>query len=84
MKKQIIKSTLVLSSAILLFASCKKDYTCKCTGSGSNNGTDYEVAATIELNKQKEEDAKSTCNANQSTLSQQNGNISVNCALSAK
>lgn len=83
MKKQIITSTFVLSSALLLMVSCKKDYTCTCKGQGNGtNNTYYEASSTFTYEKAKEEDAKSSCTGNQSTLSQQNGGITINCSLS--
>jgi hypothetical protein len=60
-------STIIIVSffGLMIFASCKKDYTCKCTVtiSGTANGIPFSESAdsTIALGKMKKKDAKSKC-----------------------
>lgn len=87
--KKIIKSTVVVFGVTLLLLSCKKDYNCSCKGegNGTENGTEntyYKVDNSYEYLKEKEEDAKSSCTGNESTLSNENGGITVKCSLSKK
>lgn len=82
MKKNVLKAAFVLFGGMMLLTSCKKDYTCKCSGSGTSGNTTYEVEQTYTYQKAKEDDVKEKCDASASTLSKENGNISVNCSVS--
>lgn len=82
MKKKKYTTGIVISFAVFLFASCKKDYSCSCSGNGTDsNNTTYDVAVVYTYKKTKEKDAKSECSRNQSALSTQNGGIAVICAI---
>ena len=63
----MLKITLYTISFLVLFASCKKNYSCDCINRKTwANGTvdiDDEVDIFPENNKMKEEDAKSGCDA---------------------
>lgn len=75
--------TFALLGGMMLFASCKKDYTCQCTGKGDgDNNTYYEVTETYTFKKAKEDDVKANCSQNESTLSKDNGNITISCSVS--
>lgn len=50
------KITLTLAAGLLLFASCKKDWTCSCTA----NGVGYTAATYTDTKKA---DAKASCDA---------------------
>ncbi len=57
MKKITLLAAVVVAST---FASCKKNYTCVCTGSQTGSGS---YTYTYDLGKIKKKDAKSTCNS---------------------
>lgn len=69
------KVTLFLSVAALAFSftSCKKDYTCKCTGSG---GWSYDIA----LNDYKKKDAEDVCTTAKTTWAA----FGASCSLESK
>ncbi len=50
------KITLALFAGLMLFASCKKDWTCKCTVNGT-------TSTAAEYKDTKKADAKSSCDA---------------------
>lgn len=81
MKKQINTTAIALFGVIVLFSSCKKDYSCSCSGTGTSNNITYEVSSNYTYEKTKKDDAQSKCTANQATLSEQNGGITVTCAI---
>lgn len=56
MKKITLLAAVVIAAS---FASCKKDYTCVCTGTSSVYNSSY----TFDLGKIKKKDAKSSCDA---------------------
>ena len=62
----------VAALSVFALASCKKDYTCKCT---YTNGS----VMNIEIKKAKEKDAESTCSSAQTTYSA--ADPGVKCAL---
>ena len=84
MKRNVLKGAFVLLGGMMLLTSCKKDYTCQCTGKGDgDNNTYYEVTETYTFKKAKEDDVKTSCSQSESTLSKENGNISIKCSVSA-
>jgi len=70
--RKIYSIALVGVFGLTIFASCKKDYTCKCTRSitGTVMGTPYSGSgdSTIALGKLKKKDAKSKCDDYQKSL----------------
>ena len=56
MKKITLLAAVVIAAS---FASCKKDYTCVCTGTSSVYNSSY----TFDLGKIKKKDAKASCDA---------------------
>ena len=58
MKKITLLAAVVIAAS---FASCKKNYTCVCTGTQSGSTASYSY--TYDLGKIKKKDAKSTCNS---------------------
>ena len=57
---------------LMIFASCKKDYNCKCAGTitVNINGTSFSASedTTITLGKMKKKDAKSKCDTHKSNF----------------
>lgn len=56
MKKITLLAAVIVAAS---FASCKKNYTCVCTGTSSGLSASY----TYDLGKIKKSDAKSSCDA---------------------
>lgn len=72
-----MKKTLAIAAVSLLaLASCKKDYTCECTTSATDNGQTISTTSTFTINDTKK-NATEACEANNVNT----GITSVSCAI---
>ncbi len=72
-----MKKGLILAGfALLLFTSCKKDYTCECYVSGSSI-----VLETYQLKNMKEKDAEAKCDSYDGTVNLAGQIVSKDCVL---
>jgi hypothetical protein len=75
------KTLLIAAIAGLAFASCKKDYTCKCTVTTYTNSISVVTTASTSTGKMKKKDAETKCNESDTFIGTGTNGIKTECEI---
>ncbi len=78
--KKITLLTVVLAG--LAFASCKKDYTCKCTTTTTTSGVSVVTTASAATGKMTKKDAEAKCNEGDASATVLGSSVVTACDIS--